>query len=74
MLRGLKDTRVPMLFAGLGYWVVGLPLGAALAFKLDLGGLGIWIGLAVGLGTVAALMLARWSRRERLALVPSAAT
>lgn len=68
VLRGLKDTRVPMLYAGLGYWGIGMPLGAALAFAAGLGGLGIWIGLALGLAVVAALMLLRWIRRERLGL------
>jgi MATE family multidrug resistance protein len=68
-LRGLKDTRVPMLLAGFGYWIVGMPLGALLAFRAGLGGLGIWIGLATGLLVVAVLMAIRWSRRERLGLV-----
>jgi MATE family multidrug resistance protein len=69
MLRGLQDTRVPMIFAGLGYWGIGLPLGVALAFLTPLRGTGIWIGLAAGLAVVAALMLWRWTNRERLGLV-----
>jgi MATE family multidrug resistance protein len=72
MLRGLHDTRVPMVYAALGYWGVGLPLGAALAFGTELRGVGIWIGLATGLGIVAVLMLRRWMLRERLGLVRSA--
>ena len=68
-LRGLKDTKVPMLFAGFGYWLIGIPLGAALAFWAGLGGVGIWVALAVGLGIVASLMVGRWSMRERLGLV-----
>ncbi len=71
MLRGLHDTRVPMLFALAGYWGIGLPLGAGLAFKAGLGGVGIWIGLAGGLAVVALLMMARWSARHRLGLVPA---
>jgi MATE family multidrug resistance protein len=69
MLRGLQDTRVPMVYAGLGYWGVGLPVGIALGFGTSLRGVGIWIGLAVGLAVVAALMIWRWTRRERLGLV-----
>jgi MATE family multidrug resistance protein len=69
ILRGLRDTRLPMLFAGLGYWAIGLPLSAALGFWTPLGGVGIWIGLATGLSIVAALMLARWFARERLGLM-----
>jgi MATE family multidrug resistance protein len=71
MLRGLQDTRIPMMFAALGYWGVGLPLGVALAFLTPLRGTGIWIGLAAGLAAVAALMLWRWWNRERLGLVPA---
>ena len=69
MLRGLHDTRVPMVYAGVGYWCIGLPLGAFLAFGAGLEGAGIWIGLAVGLAIVAALMTLRWTRREALGLV-----
>jgi MATE family multidrug resistance protein len=72
VLRGLKDTRVPMLFAALGYWIIGLPVGATLAFAAGLDGVGLWLGLAVGLAAVAVLMLARWQRRMRLGLVPAA--
>jgi MATE family multidrug resistance protein len=73
MLRGLHDTRVPMFFAALGYWGVGLPLGVVLGFPVGLAGSGIWIGLAAGLASVAALMTVRWVMRERLGLVPGAA-
>jgi MATE family multidrug resistance protein len=69
MLRGLQDTRVPMIYAAIGYWGVGLPLGIALAFGTSLRGIGIWIGLAAGLTVVALLMLWRWTNRTRLGLV-----
>ena len=68
MLRGLHDTRWPLIFALVGYWVVGLGIGAWLAFARDWQGIGIWVGLASGLAAVAALMLARWLMRERLGL------
>jgi MATE family multidrug resistance protein len=61
-LRGLRDTRAPMLFAALGYWGIGLPVGLLLGFPLGLGATGIWIGLAAGLAVVAALLLRRWRR------------
>lgn len=73
MLRGLQDTFVPMLFALFGYWVIGIGVGAWLAFERDWGGVGIWTGLATGLGIVAVLMLTRWMQRERLGLLPAAA-
>jgi MATE family multidrug resistance protein len=72
MLRGLHDTRWPLLFALVGYWVVGLGIGSWLAFGADWKGLGIWIGLATGLASVAVLMLARWLMRERLGLTRAA--
>lgn len=67
MLRGLQDTRMPMLFAAIGYWGVGLPLGALLAFRFGLDGSGIWIGLSIGLAVVAALLIWRWLRRDLIA-------
>jgi MATE family multidrug resistance protein len=69
MLRGLQDTSVPMLYAALGYWGIGLGTGVGLAFGLGWDGVGVWIGLATGLAVVSALMLWRWLRRERLGLV-----
>ncbi|HVM22892.1 MAG TPA: MATE family efflux transporter [Sphingomicrobium sp.] len=68
MLRGLHDTRVPMIFAFIGYWIVGLGVGVWLAFARGWDGVGIWTGLASGLALVATLMLARWILRERLGL------
>jgi multidrug resistance protein, MATE family len=72
MLRGLQDTRVPMLFAAFGYWAVGLGSGYLLAFHAGLQGVGIWIGFALGLGSVAVLMIWRWTRRDRLGLLSRA--
>ncbi|PWG02058.1 MATE family efflux transporter [Sphingosinicella humi] len=68
MLRGLHDTTVPMIYAALGYWVIGLGSGVALAFGLGWGGIGIWTGLALGLAVVAVLMVTRWMRRDALGL------
>ena len=67
MLRGLHDNGVPMIHAAISYWGVGLPLGVLLAFHFGLHGVGIWIGLSSGLAVVAALLLGRWLRRDRLA-------
>jgi MATE family multidrug resistance protein len=72
MLRGLHDTKIPMLFAAFGYWVVGLGVALWLGFHLGWGGIGIWIGLASGLAVVAALMLLRWLGRERIELMERA--
>lgn len=72
MLRGLHDTRIPMVYALFGYWGIGIGVGAYLAFAAELAGLGIWIGLASGLAAVSLLMVWRWQRRARLGLVPPA--
>lgn len=49
MLRGLHDARVPAVMGFASYWLVGLPVGAGLAFGLHLGATGVWWGLAAGL-------------------------
>ncbi len=49
VLRGLKDTRVPMICAVISYWVIGIPAGYYLGFSLGYGGYGIWTGLVIGL-------------------------
>jgi multidrug resistance protein, MATE family len=71
MLRGLHDTKWPMLFAAFGYWVIGIGVGAGLAFLAGWDGVGIWVGLATGLALVAVLILVRWMRREALGLLPA---
>lgn len=68
VLRGLQDTRVPMMIAAVGYWVVGIGVGVLLAFPMKLGGVGIWWGLASGLGFVALMLTIRWTMRARLRL------
>lgn len=55
-LRGLKDTRVPMLYSVLAYWLVGMTLGWWLTFRLGWGAAGMWCGIIAGL-TVAAFLL-----------------
>jgi MATE family multidrug resistance protein len=61
-LRGLGETRVPMLANFVGYWVLGLPLGFFLCFALKWGIYGLWIGLTVALVVIATTLLARWRR------------
>lgn len=56
LLRGLKDTRVPMMIAMASYWAVGLPMAWTLGFPAGFGGPGVWTGLAAGL-TVAAITM-----------------
>jgi len=61
LLRGVQDTRVPMVLAAVSYWVVGLPCSYVLGFVLGWEGVGVWLGLVVGLAFAgAALMLRFW--------------
>jgi len=70
-LRGLGETRVPMLANLVGYWVLGLPLGLTLCFVFHWGIYGLWIGLTAALILIATTLLARWRRDSaRWALRP----
>jgi MATE family multidrug resistance protein len=68
-LRGLQDTRTPLMIALAGYWIVGFGLAVMLGFWTPLSGLGVWVGLAAGLVAVSAMLLWRWSMRERWGLL-----
>jgi MATE family multidrug resistance protein len=61
-LRGLGETRVPMLANLVGYWVLGLPLGFILCFVFRWGIYGLWIGLTLALIVIASTLLLRWRR------------
>ncbi|GAA0914910.1 MATE family efflux transporter [Luteibacter anthropi] len=61
-LRGLKDTRVPMVITLFAYWFVGMPIGWWLAFQHNLGARGMWMGLIAGLSMAAILLFARFWR------------
>jgi len=63
LLRGVQDTKVPMIYATISYWIIGLPVSYVLAFPLGLEGVGLWLGLVVGLAIAAVLLLRRfWGR------------
>lgn len=68
ILRGLGDTRVPMLVNLLGYWLIGIPVSVYLGFGTGLGPVGLWWGLVLGLALVGASLLlrvrARLARRQ----------
>jgi MATE family multidrug resistance protein len=64
-LRGMKDTRMPMLVTLLAYWAVGFPVGLALTFAAGLGAPGMWIGLLSGLSVAACLLTWRILHRSR---------
>jgi MATE family multidrug resistance protein len=64
-LRGLKDVRIPLIAALFGYWLLGLPIGAGLAFGAQLGPVGLWCGMAIGLVVVALMLALRFRHRIR---------
>ena len=63
VLRGLGDTRTPMLWNLFGHWLVGLPLGYLLCFAMGVGVPGLWWGLSTGLIICGIALLAVWTRR-----------
>jgi MATE family multidrug resistance protein len=59
-LRGMNDTRVPLLFAVLSYWLIGFACACWLAFWTPTGAVGVWIGLSIGTAVYAVLLLLRF--------------
>lgn len=74
-LRGLKDTRVPLLLNALSYWGIGFGLAWLLGMRLDYGAVGIWIGLTTALGVAGSFLVARFylltARLGRRAALPA---
>lgn len=67
LLRGIRDTRVPMWAAAVSYWVIGIPCSYVLGFGFDMGGVGLWLGLCVGLALAAGMLMWRfWTRAPRV--------
>ncbi len=64
-LRGVGDTRTPMLCHFTAYWIIGLPLGAWLCFRLNWGAFGLWAGLSIALILIGIVLLLVWRYRVR---------
>jgi len=73
LLRGVHDTRAPMVIASVSYWLIGIPASYVLAFPLGRGGVGLWLGLVVGLTIAAILLMARFWRGQGRAAAAAAA-
>jgi len=69
LLRGLGDTRVPMIINMLAFWCFGIPVSLWLGFGLGLGAVGLWWGLVLGLAIVAVILVLRLKQRETRDLV-----
>ncbi len=66
LLRGIRDTRVPMWAAAISYWLIGIPASYILAFPMGFGGVGLWGGLVIGLLAAALSLMARfWLRAPK---------
>ncbi len=76
VLRGIGDTRTPMVMNVVGHWVFGLPAGYALCFRAGWGITGLWVGLSIGLIFVAVVLTIAWARKSAHLVVglPNAAT
>jgi MATE family multidrug resistance protein len=64
-LRGYKDTRKPMLYMVISFWIVGMTLGYNLTFNRGMGPAGMWIGMIAGLTIASALMLRRFQHTSK---------
>lgn len=60
LLRGVQDTRGPMLIATVSYWGIGVTASYVLGFMLNMGGAGIWLGLVIGLAVASVLLMWRF--------------
>ena len=63
LLRGVQDTKIPMILAAISYWLVGLSVSYGLGFGLGWGGVGVWLGLVAGLASAAVLLMLRFWRQ-----------
>jgi MATE family multidrug resistance protein len=72
VLRGIGDTRTPMIMNVIGHWVFGLPTGYALCFWAGWGVAGLWVGLCIGLVFVAVVLTLAWHQRSRHLQLPVA--
>lgn len=69
-LRGLKDTKIPMIYTVIAYWAVGMTLAYYLTFTQNMGPAGMWIGMIAGLSVAAMLLGVRfWRSASRLITV-----
>jgi MATE family multidrug resistance protein len=72
ILRGVGDTRSAAVANAVGHWLLGLPIGVYLCFVLQQGARGLWIGLSLGLTTVAIALVVQWVRRSKVLVTAQA--
>jgi MATE family multidrug resistance protein len=69
VLRGVGETRMPMIINVIGHWLFGLPVGYALCYWYGWGVLGLWIGLSIGLIFTALVLTGVWWQKTRVVIV-----
>jgi MATE family multidrug resistance protein len=71
-LRGISETRMPMIVNVIGHWFLGLPVGYALCFRFGWGVRGLWIGLSIGLVVTALVLTFVWWKRSQALVMQNA--
>jgi MATE family multidrug resistance protein len=71
-LRGISETRMPMIVNFVGHWFLGLPVGYVLCFPLGWGVQGLWIGLSIGLILAALVLTVVWWKRSAILVMQNA--
>ncbi|MEJ7680077.1 MAG: MATE family efflux transporter [Segetibacter sp.] len=66
LLRGIKDVKLPTAFVAVAYWLIGIPVGYFLSFKLNMGAAGIWLGFVTGLTASSILLNTRFLKKSRI--------
>jgi MATE family multidrug resistance protein len=65
ILRGITDMKIPTVITLGAYWIIGLPSGYLLAFKLNMGIYGVWYGLLISLSSSAIFMMLRFNLKTK---------
>lgn len=66
LLRGMKDVRLPTAFVAIAYWLIGIPVGYYLSFRLHMGASGIWLGFVTGLSASSVLLNSRFLNKSKI--------
>jgi len=66
LLRGMKDVKVPTAFVAIAYWLIGIPVGYFLSFKMQMGASGIWLGFVTGLSASSILLNSRFLKMSKI--------
>lgn len=68
LLRGIKDVKIPTAFVAIAYWLIGIPVGYFLSFKLNMGASGIWLGFVTGLTASSVLLNTRFLKKSKVVI------